>query len=389
MKTLPVEEVYDDSGNLLNSAVLTKLKYLNNFLNESNGDMFFRDEQKEIGAILNGMSECPNDKTLVKKGILFYNNYVIKRDLDTPDPKTGITKTKHVLDKLSQIKKEVYCLPALCSYKYITAYDNLNKKDISYTIMKRGVSDMSSFFNSGKSIELKDTLKFCLDLIDTLIKLAKRQQYYTDIKLDNIAIYIDPKTNEKELFLIDIESITGIDTVGYMTYHSYLLFNTLFSLGTNKEVKNILNVLYSLCVTIFMLLYLSKELETDFSAQTKDIDKLLFDNPKPNPNNETNQFDRYLNAGRNAKKDKPNGTFVLEYEKFRGIDILKNTFYGMEGNEGIFSCLKPFFDSSVDNIKTYDNNILKKKLEGLRRCISQDYNELKPDLAFELRSLFQ
>ena len=38
-----------------------------------------------------------------------------------------------------------------------------------------------------------------------------------------------------------------------------------------------------------MLLYLSKELETDFSAQTKEIDKLLFDNPKPIPNNETNQ----------------------------------------------------------------------------------------------------
>ena len=229
-----------------------------------------------------------------------------------------------------------------------------------------------------------------MDLIDTLIKLAKSNQYYTDIKLDNIAIYIDPETNEKELFLIDIESITGIDAAGYMTYHSHLLFNKLYSPGTKKEVKNIFNVLYSLCVTIFMLVYLSKELETDYSNQTKEIDTLLFNNPKLIHNNETNQFDRYLNAGKKAKKNKPNGIFVLEHPNFKKIYILKNTFYGIEGNEGIFSCLKPFFDSSVEpSIEKYNNDILINKLEGLRRCILQDYNELNPDLAFELRNLFQ
>lgn len=395
-KSLPQNKLYDKNNKLITHALTYKLKFLNNLLSQDKGYISFITEEQEIASILVGMENYPQeDMDLVKKGILFFKQFVIKEDLQQPGA-TGFTKTKEMFDKLKEIK-EVYSLPALCSYKYITYYDQQKSRHRYFTLMLKGNEDMNNYFFSGKTITMKETLDFCLKLVDTIHNLAENGYYYTDLKLDNIAIYTDNNTNENELFLIDLDSIVGSDTFGQMTYNSYVLHRNLILL--NHIERNMVNTLYGLCVTIFMLVYMAREIATDYKTQARELDLLIFDNTSKTIN-EDNQFQKYMNTGIFVGKAKPvRGVFILNSPLLKKLDIIKHTLHGFDdGDDGIITCLLPFFDGN--NIITPENkNGLKtalgleadwlvNKLKGLRRCILQDYQELNPSLGSELMSLF-
>ena len=123
------------------------------------------------------------------------------------------------------------------------------------------------------------------------MKLARNNLFYIDLKLENIAVFNE--NGENNLYLIDIDSIVGPNTRGKVTYCSKNLSNKPISEGFDK---NMLYLLYGLYVTVFMLIYFSKDIAEEYKDECCDLDKLLFEQNLDCrlPGCEDNQFVIYI-----------------------------------------------------------------------------------------------
>ena len=356
------DNLYNDDGSLKENIITYKNRFLANTLNRGNGLIPFNDPNAEIAGILNGIDQFPQEKDLVKRGIYFTRSYVIKEHSDilgsNPD------RVRDILDKIKELTS-IVTFQALCTYRFIEYTDYGEQKYA--TIMPKGV-DVVDYLNSTVSFSLEKILQFCTDLTDTIMKLCDNDLYYIDLKLENIAVFNE--NGENNLYLIDIDSIVTPTTKGKITYCSKNLYNKPLSQSYDKKI---LYLLYGLYVTIFMLIYFSKDIVEDYKVECDELDKLLFEQSHDSriPGSEDDQFVKYINNGKRSRYYKPpNGIFVLEHPNLRKLNKVSNTI------ENFLDFIKPFFSSRHEEIPNYNKKTAITICENLKNCLIIDLGNL-------------
>lgn len=359
---IPEENLYDEEDNLKPNILTYKTRFLAGMLNRGDGLIPFNDYDRDVARILNGIESFPQHNDLIRRGIYFTSSYVIKEHNNRLG--SNPVRVKQVLKQIKELTS-VFTFQALCTYRFIK-YTHQGQDKFA-TIMPKGI-DAVDFLNSAESFSLEKILQFCLDLTDTVMKLARNNLFYIDLKLENIAVFNE--NGENNLYLIDIDSIVGPNTRAKVTYCSKNLSNKPISEGFDK---NMLYILYGLYVTVFMLIYFSKDIAEEYKDECCDLDKLLFEQNRNHilPGCEDNQFAIYLYNGRRANSSKPlQGTFVLEHPNLRRLDKVNNTI------NHFLDSIRPFFTSNPTDIQNYTQEELIEKCIDLKKNLILDLGNL-------------